>query len=257
MILTFPYHDPTGKYNEVFERNIETLTKHFSKILISATPGTLEKNSSFVKILEKNDFVIFNNNKDSTIGDHFRNALKIAVENSKNEEKILYSFIDRILYILESNLCDSFLKDIQENKSDEFVIFERSQTAWSTHPQNYQYIENTVSKFFKMISGRLIELNPCAIITNKKIAKTALDQSINQTWAVIGEWILSSIKSGVDITTKKVNWLAWEDPFWEKSDLKNYKIQVEGNREETIKRIKSNLPFMALLVEERFNNLVM
>lgn len=255
MILTFPYHDPTGKYNEVFERNIGKLAKHFSKILISATPGTFEKNCCFVSTLEKENFVIFKNDKNSTIGDHFRNALKIAVENSKNEEKILYSFIDRILYILESNLCDSFSKDIQENKSDEFLIFERSQTAWSTHPQNYKYIENTVSEFFKMLSGKFIELNPCAILINKETAKTALDQSTNQTWAVLGEWILSSIKSGVNITTKKVDWLSWEDPFWEKCDLKNYKKQVEGSRDETVKRIKSNLPFLPLLTEERFANI--
>lgn len=255
MILTFPYHDPTGKYNEIFQKNFDTLKKLFNRVCLSATPLTSENNLNFVNILQKEGFIVYQNNKESNIGDHFRNALKIAIDYSAGDEGIFFVFIDRILFALESNWREKFLRDLEKKDKENFLIFERSDLAWNTHPQNYKSIENMISNLFQMLWGKYLELNPCAIIINPNVAKKILSQSVNKTWAVWGEWILLIINNKVLIKTQKVDWLSWEDPFWEEINSEELKTEREKSEEETIKRIKSNLPFLSLLTEERFLNL--
>jgi hypothetical protein len=51
MILTFPYHDPEGKFNHVFQRQLETLKSTFDAICVSAISPTPTDNSDFVQYL--------------------------------------------------------------------------------------------------------------------------------------------------------------------------------------------------------------
>ena len=84
MILTFPYHDPTGKYNNIFKKNISLLKKIFSYIVVSTTPDTYKKNTEFINYLLTKGIIIFKNKYGSSIGDHFRNALLIATNKLNN-----------------------------------------------------------------------------------------------------------------------------------------------------------------------------
>jgi hypothetical protein len=81
-IFAFPYHDPQGKFNHLIEKHLSDFNNIFSKICVSATPVTIEKNTNFIKKLEQTGFNIFKNPVNSNIGDHYRNALATAVKES-------------------------------------------------------------------------------------------------------------------------------------------------------------------------------
>ena len=254
MIFAFPYHDPEARFNAFFEKNFGNFEKNFNKVCISATPPTAKTNAKFIKKLKKRGFKLIVNTNKSTVGDHYRNALKLGVRYCQENERIFYGFIDRVIFDLETKWQSSFLKDLKSAKNEDFLIFERSVSAWKTHPVNYREIEQTVSCIFKLLSGESLELNPCAFLINKNISEKILKESKSPGWEALGEWILLAISNKTAIRSKRVDWLAWEDPFWEKADPNSLKKLREQSKEETIKRIKSNTPFLSLLTEERFKH---
>jgi hypothetical protein len=71
-------------------------------------------------------------------------------------------------------------------------------------------------------------------------------------WSITGEWILLALKHSFSIDTKKVDWLSWEDPYWEKENSESLRKKRGCSNIETIKRIRSNLPFFELFTESRF-----
>lgn len=82
-----------------------------------------------------------------------------------------------------------------------------------------------------------------------------MSQSISASTEVWGEWILLAMKNKLPITRQAVDWLAWKDAYWEGVDPEALKRARESSRDETIKRIKMNVPAMTLLTEERFRDL--
>jgi len=106
MILTFPHHDPTGKYNKVFQNKLPELFKIFSAVCISVTLPTKKQNKLFVEYLRKQGCVIFKNAADTNIGDHMRNALKIATEQATNE---------KFFIVLSTESCFNSIQNIMTN----------------------------------------------------------------------------------------------------------------------------------------------
>ena len=254
MIFAFPYHDPEAKFNALFEKNFDNFEKNFDKVCISVTPPTAKNNVEFIKKLKKRGFKLIVNTDKSTVGDHYRNALKLGARYCQENERIFYGFLDRVIFDLETKWQSPFLKDLKRAENKDFLIFERSVPAWKTHPANYREIEQIVSHVFELLSGKNFELNPCAILINKNISEKILKESKSPGWETLGEWILLAISNKTTIRSKKVDWLAWEDPFWEKANPNSLKKLREQSKEETFKRIKSNTPFLSLLTEERFKH---
>lgn len=95
MILTFPYHDPRGKFNDIFKKNFVPIQNLFRQTIISVTPATQKTNAAFIKDLLDNGFIVFQNKEGSTIADHSKNALKTALTKATKNECIFFSFIDR------------------------------------------------------------------------------------------------------------------------------------------------------------------
>jgi hypothetical protein len=255
MICAFPYHDPEGRYNQVFAVQLDQLRTAFDGICISISPPTVEHNASFVEYLRQQGCHLFHNQPGSVSGDHFRQALRLAVDQAQDEQPIFYGFIDRILFVMETQWKESFLQDLRECQEREFVIFERTPFSWKTHPTNYREIEQMVSRIGQWLYGAFIELTLCGLVLSPRVAKLVVDQSISPAIEVLGEWVLLAIREGIPITAKKVDWVLWEDPFWEGIAPHILKERRERSPEETIKRIKMNVPFMLLMTEERFRNL--
>ena len=255
MVLTFPYHDPSGKYNSIFKKNFSILKKIFNQIFISITPLTYKQNKEFINLLSSEGMIVYTNKVDSYIGDHFRSALSISLKKITSKEQVFFSFIDRILYILESENAEDFIKDLKQAEVGKLTIFERSTKAWNSHPENYREMEEFVNSLLKRFSGLDLEVNFCALMLNKEIAGKILSSSQSKGWEVPGEWLLLAIKNSLSISTKKVDWLSWEDPFWEKVDKYQLMKEREKSKDETLKRIKTNLPFLKLLTEDRFEGI--
>ena len=257
MILTLPYHDPSGKYNQAFQRQLAALQSSFDEICISVTPPTCENNAAFVQYLEAQGCLTFHNAPGTLHAVHSREALRLGVQHAQTQQPIFFGFLDRMLFALETEWRMSFLQDIETCQNAEYLIFERSQAAWDTHPTNFREIEHMVSRIFQFLHGKFIEFLPCAFILSYPTANVILNQSTSTSFDIWGEWILLAIKNRIPITTQKVDWLAWKDPHWEHVEPDELKYQREISQEETIKRINMNAPCMLMLAEERFRHLEM
>jgi hypothetical protein len=256
MICTFPYHDPDGVYNQVFERQLEHLKTVFGSICISASPPTLAGNSAFVDYLSQQGCHLSRNQPGSTLGDHFRQALRLAVNQARDRQSIFFGFIDRILFALETHWKEHFVQDLRECTTRECVLFERSAFAWETHPANYREMEQMVSRAGEWLYGESIELGLCGLLLSAAAGKTIVNQSVSSSMEVLAEWVLLAMKNGIPITAKKVDWVLWEDPYWEGIAPETLKQQREQSREETAKRISMNAPFLLVMAEERFRNVI-
>ena len=105
------------------------------------------------------------------------------------------------------------------------------------------------------LSGVKVEMNFCAITFNKNIADKILIDSHSNGWEITGEWILLLMKNSIPLVTKEVDWLSWEDPFWEHINEIELKKERENDKNETLKRLKTNLPILQLLTEDRFKKI--
>jgi len=255
MILTFPYYDPDGRHNQAFQRQLETLKSTFHEICMTAIPPTLQSNAEFVQYLEEQGCVVFHSAPNASFGEPSREALRLALVHATARQPIFFGYLDRILFALETEWRNSFLQDLETYQTADYVIFERSQMAWNAHPSNYREIEQMVSRMFELLWGQFIELSPGAFIMSYPTANTILSQSVSTSFAVWGEWILLAMKNGISVTARKVDWLMWEDPYWQHIEPDQLKRSRETSREETVKRIKWNVPLMLMLTEARFRDL--
>ena len=212
LILAFPYHDPRGVYNKIFEKNLGLLKSIFTKMYISATPATTEENGNFLNLLEMEGCLIFRNKKDSNIGEHFRNAL--FDYNNYRDIPVYYGFIDRILFALESNHKEFFIQDITTKFDHDLLIFGRSNRAWRTHPKEYYSIENIVSDIGEIFTGKRFDWIWCGCKFNQSVAEAILKKSKSSDFSILAEFILITDKENRSIKQKDVDWLEWEDPFW-------------------------------------------
>lgn len=255
MILTFPYYDPDGQYNRSFQRQLAVLQSAFDAVCVSVVSPTGGDNADFVRYLKAQGCAVFDNPAGATIGDQSREALRLALEHT--DQPIFFGFLDRILFALETEWRRLFLQDIKVYCTAEFLVFERSQAAWNTHPSNYREIEHMVSRMFELLCGRSIELMPCALLMSHDAASVIASQSTSPHHEVWAEWALLAMKNGIPITTRKVDWLAWEHPYWAGINPGELKHDRESSPDEVIKRIKMNVPVASMLTEERFRNLTL
>ncbi|MBI4673030.1 MAG: hypothetical protein HY741_15355 [Chloroflexi bacterium] len=255
MVLTFPYYDPSGKYNQALQRQLATLKSSFDGICLSVAPPTSEDNATFIQHLEEQGCFVSHNASGTSHAHHSREALRLAAEHAPTRQPIFFGFMERILFALETEWRTSFLQDLQAYQANEFVVFERSSEAWDTHPANFREIENMLSRMAEFMHGEFLDLMPCAFILSYATANVILNQSVSASTDVWGEWVLLAIKNHVPTTRPKVNWLAWKEAYWEGIEPNELKRQREASQGETIKRIKMNVPAMLMLTEERFKQL--
>jgi hypothetical protein len=255
MILSFPYYDPEGRYNRAFQRQLETLQSAFDAVCVSVASPTGKGNASFVSYLKTQGCGVFDNPAKATIGNQSREALRLALAHAKTGQPIFFGFLDRILFALETEWRWQFLQDLTVYRTVEFLVFERSQSAWDTHPANYREIEQMVSRVFELFCGQSIELMPCALLLSYDAASGILNQSSSPSYEVWAEWTLLAMKNGIPVTTRKVDWLAWEHPHWQGVDPAELKRCREASPDEVVKRIEMNVPVALMLAEGRFRQL--
>jgi hypothetical protein len=251
-VLAYPYYDPRGQREPALRRELPALRAAFARICVSAIPPLHDE---FLHWLEAEGCAVYRNAPGATVGDHARAALRLGLEHATRDGYVFYGFDDRILYALDSEWRTPFLDDMRAEPGADAVVFERTPAAWATHPGNYREIEQMVSRALELMSGRWIELGICALMMSARAAETVLHQSTAAGFEVWGEWVLLALKERLAVTTRAVDWLAWEDPYWENVAPERLKRERESSREETRRRIQMNASCLALLGEERFEGL--
>ena len=131
------YKNPTP----IQDQSVPEILKGRDLIGIANT-GTGKTAAFLIPIIE----TVYKNKKNSNIGDHFRNALSMSLKGIKENESIFFSYIDRVLYILESEYKKQFVEDLRKTRLDKLTVFERSTKAWNTHPENYRNMEQFIKR---------------------------------------------------------------------------------------------------------------
>jgi hypothetical protein len=255
LILAFSYYDPEARLSAAFERQLDALQSTFDRVCVSVVPPTGQGNDRLLRLLQHRGCPLCRVDPGTTIADHARAALRLAVEGADRSQHVFFGFLDRILFALETGWHDSFVRDVHTCQEAPCLVFERSPSAWSTHPANYREIEQMASRTCELLCGQPVDLMPCALVLSLPLARAVLAQSLSLYYEVWGEWILLAASSGAPIRTRQVDWLAWEDPHWEGVPADALKRQREDDPQETIRRIKRSVSAMLMLTDERFRGL--
>jgi hypothetical protein len=255
MNLASPYHDPEGVYNAALSRHLGRLQTAFSTICLGATPPTLARNSSYVAELRAAGCYIAENDPQTSIGDHSRSALRLAVQHARDSQPIAFLFLDRFLFALETEHKEQFLADLDRYRGHRCMVFERSPSAWATHPANYKEVEGMTSRLGELLFGSYVDWCPTALIFDAPVAQYIARGSRQPAYAVWAEWLLLASEQGETIATTEVDWLGWETPFWEGVDAEAMKHAQERDPLEIVKRIQMHAPIALLMAEPRFREI--
>ena len=243
--LAFPYTDPDGTMLPHLRAILPDLKDHFDHAYVSSPPPTLELLQQNNLLLTDDFFTIYPMDADKLIGEHFHCLYQRAAEDAHPEQALHLCYPDRMSFALEGEYRTSFLADIDSlTDSDLPLIFQRSQHAWETHPQNYRQLEGIVTTVAKNLFGKELDYGWCHIVVKARQLREIMPLVKNPDLSMVAEMIFYMQEN---IKTRDVDWLAWEDPFILNRDANELKLEREQSLNETNKRLTYVLPMLETL----------
>jgi hypothetical protein len=243
--LVFPFNDPDGRMSQHLRSILPDLKQHFEHAYLCPPLSTL-KWVEHIRQLQADDFfTIFPVDHELRIGEHFAYLYQRAAEVAHPDQPLHLCFLDRLAFALEGQYRNLFLADVDSLVvSDLPLIFQRSQLAWETHPQNYRDIEGIVTTVGLGLFGRDLDYAWCHIVVRAGKLREIMPLVKNPDLSMVAEMIF--YLQGA-IHTRDVDWLAWEDPFIILRDADELKHERENSLEETQKRLSYVLPMIETL----------
>ena len=244
-VLAFPFNDPDGTMFGHLQVILPDLKEHFECAYI-CPPLSTQKNVEHMQQLRADDFfAIFPADRTMQIGEHFAYLYRQAAEAAHPEQIIHLCYLDRLAFALEGQYRESFLSDIDSlSTGDVPLIFQRSQTAWETHPQNYRDLEGIVTTVGHHLFGMDLDYAWCHIAVDAGKLREIMPLVQNPDLSMVAEMIFYLQEK---IQTRDVDWLAWEDPFIFSRDPLELRNEREKSMEETRKRLSYTLPMIETL----------
>lgn len=233
--LAFPFNDPDGTMFHHLQAILPDLKKNFERAYISPPLPTLQHVDHIQQLQADDFFTIFYVERDMRIGELFAFLYQRAAEAAHPDQIIHLCYLDRLAFALEGKYRDPFLVDIDSlSISDMPLIFQRSQLAWESHPQNYREIEGIVTTVGRNLFGRELDYAWCHIAVPAGQLREIMPLVQNPGLSMVAEMIYYLQP---EIQTRAVDWLAWEDPFILQRDAAELKHERENSLEETQKRL--------------------
>jgi len=244
--LAFPFSDPDGRMFAHLQAILPNLKGHFEHAYICPPLATWGHVDHMRQLQADNFFTIFRVDREMQLGEHFAYLYQRAAEAAHPDQIIHLCFVDRLAFALEGTYRSSFLSDIDSLSADDLpLIFQRSQIAWETHPQNYRELEGMVTRVGQYLFSRELDYAWCHIVVRAGQLGEIMPQVKNPDLSMVAEMIFYLQDK---IRTREVDWLAWEDPFILSQDPTGLKRERENSPEETKKRLRYVLPMIDTLV---------
>jgi len=243
--LAFPLNDPDGRMFQHLQSILPDLKGHFEHAYLCPPLSTL-KWVEHIRQLQADDFfTIFPVDMELQIGEHFAYLYQRAADTAHPDQPLHLCFLDRLAYALEGEYRNSLLADVDSLAVTELpLIFQRSKTAWETHPQNYRDIEGVVTTVGRSLFRRELDYAWCHIVVSAGQLRKIMPLVKNPDLSMVAEMIFYLQH---DIHTREVDWLAWEDPMILSRDAAELKHERENSPEETQKRLSYALPMIETL----------
>jgi len=243
--LAFPFNDPRGTMFHHLQSILPDLKTHFERAYICPPSSTWKHVDHMQQLQADVFFTIFPVDREMQIGEHFAYLYKHAAETAPQEQILHLCYLDRLAFALEGEYREPFLADVGSlTIGDVPLIFQRSQKAWETHPQNYRDLESMVTTLGRHLFGRELDYAWCHIAVRAGELREIMPLVKNPDLSMVAEMIFYL---QLNIHTREVDWLAWEDPFILSRDAMELKCERETSRDETAKRLKYVIPMIDTL----------
>lgn len=255
--LAFPFNDPDGTMFHHLQVTLPDLKGHFERAYICPPLSTLNHVDHMQQLRADNFFRVFPTERKMQLGEHFAYLYQRAAAEANPDQPLHLCFLDRLAFALEGNYRNLFLADIDSlSAADLPLIFQRSQIAWMSHPQNYRDLEGIVTTVGRNLFGRELDYAWCHIVVRAGQLREIMPLVKNPDLSMVAEMIFHLQDN---IHTRDVDWLAWEDPFILSRNPAELKQERENSLEETQKRLAYVLPMIETLtrlskseVQDRF-----
>ena len=243
----FPFSDPDGRMFDHLQAILPDLKGHFERAYICPPLATWQHVDHMRQLQADSFFTIFSVVREMQIGEHFAYLYRLAADAAPPDQILHLCYLDRLAFALEGTYRDEFLSDVDVlSASDLPLIFQRSQTAWGTHPQNYRELEGMVTRVGQYLFGRELDYAWCHIVVRAAQLREVISQVKNPDLSMVAEMIFHLQDK---IQTQEVDWLSWEDPFVLSRVPRELKHERENSPEETKKRLNYVLPMIEILIQ--------
>jgi hypothetical protein len=243
--LVFPFSDQDGTLFPHLQAILPDLKIHFERAYICPPLSTLQHVGQMARLQADEFFTIFPVDKVLSIGEHFAYLYQRAADTAPSDQVLHLCYLDRLAFALGGDYRDAFLTDIDAlNIEDLPLIFQRSEAAWVTHPQNYHDIEGMVTTVGRYLFGTELDYAWCHLVVPAAQLREVMPLVKNTDLSMVAEMIFYLQHH---IHTRAVDWLAWEDPFILSRDAVQLKDERENSFAETQKRLSYALPMMETL----------
>lgn len=243
--LVFPFNDPDGAMFQHLQAILPDLKQHFVHVYLCPPLSTLPHSAQMQQLQADGFFTVFPVDVEMRLGEHFAYLYQRAAAEAHPDQPLHLCFLDRLAFALEGKYRNSFLADVDAlTDTDLPLIFQRSQIAWETHPQNYRDLEGIVTTVGRNLFGRELDYAWCHIVVSALQLREIIPLVKNSDLSMVAEMIFYLQD---DINTRDVDWLAWEDPFTLSRDPAELKRERENSHEETQKRLSYVLPMIETL----------
>lgn len=243
-----PVNNIDGTMIAYLQKYTPDLKRIFDKVFISLTSETWGANPEDADALAADPFFhVIRVPQPATIGEVFRTLYRTAAAESPPDQVLHLCFTDRVVYALQSEHRDAFIRDMQASADLLMpLIYERSELAWNTHPRNYREIEHLVTMAGEWLFGVSLDFCWCHFAAQAGVLKEILPGVQGKGLDLEAEIVLALLDT---VQSKEVDWLAWEDPFILYRDPAELKAEREADPEENRKRLNYVVPMLQRLVE--------
>lgn len=249
--ISLPFNDPDGTMFHHLQVILPDLKGHFERAYLCPSLSMLGRAEHMRQLQEDEFFVIFPVDDELDVGEQFNYLYQRTGETAPPEQIIHLCFIDRLAFALETEYRDAFLADVDSlSGSDVPLLFQRSDIAWETHPQNYRQIEGIVTTVGRNLFGRELDYAWCHMAVAAGQLREIMAFVKHPGISMVAEVIYHMQD---EVKTRNVDWLAWEDPFILSRDAAQLKSERENSLAETNKRLSYVLPMIEMLTRHSRN----
>jgi hypothetical protein len=228
-----PLHDPDGLLFPHLQTIKPILKKIFTYIFVSLPQETQDQQPLLAAWIKSDPFFrVLPVQAQMMIGDHFYQLYTFASREAPEDQLIHLCYPDRLAFALSTPFKTQFIEDIKNCNGNEMpVLFMRSDKAWSTHPANYQAIENMATLAGEMVFHKTLDFGWCHLVASAGRLKTALKSVHNRDLSMVAEMLIALENQ---VVTKEVEWLA-------------LRRERENSLEEVHKRLNYVIPILKLI----------
>jgi hypothetical protein len=245
-VIVMPMSDPDGLIFPHLRQILPDMKALFHKAILSLPPETLRRQpEQCAWLATESYFTLLTQEENTPVGKQFLTLFRHATQVCIPDQVLHLCYPDRVAYALQSQYRGQFLEDIEHVTSEATpILFQRSQKAWQSHPENYRRLENMVTGLGELLFGQTLDFAWCHLAVKMEELKLILPRVKNPGMAMAAE-IVIHLRSKV--ITQDVDWLSWEDPFILGREATALKTERDNSYAETQKRLGYVLPMLQIL----------